>query len=206
MNSVRSVCVVDDDAAVRSALARMLRVAGYEVQTFADADAFLEDDDRSRASCLILDVRMPGMDGIELHRLLIAHRINTPVIFLTAHGDVPMAVEAMRRGVIDFVEKPFDKEHLLERVRQAVQLDAVQREQSKSCDTIREQLGLLTAREREVLELLIDGHTPKQISERLGTSRHTVKHQRTSILKKMQAASEVELVKLVAAVRQAQPE
>ena len=91
MNSVRSVCVVDDDAAVRSALARMLRVAGYEVQTFADADAFLEDDDRSRASCLILDVRMPGMDGIELHRHLIAHRINTPVIFLTAHGDVARA-------------------------------------------------------------------------------------------------------------------
>lgn len=202
MKSVRSVCVVEDDAAVRSALARMLRVAGYEVQSFADADAFLKGCLLSRISCLILDVRMPGMDGIELHRHLIEHRINTPVIFLTAHGDVPMAVESMRRGVIDFVEKPFDKEHLLERVQQAMELDAAQREQSTTCAAIREQLDLLTAREREVLDLLIAGHTPKQISARLGTSRHTVKHQRTSILKKMQVASEVELVKLVAAVRQ----
>lgn len=201
MPMLPSISVVDDDPAVRSGLARMLRVAGYQVRTFPTAEAFLDDHDSTPANCLILDVRMPGMDGIELNLHLIESGNRVPVIFLTGHGDVPMAVGAMHLGVFDFIEKPFDKVRLLDRVRKAVELDAARREQDRVVESISQKLRLLTEREREVLDLLVAGLSVKEISGRLGTSRHTVKHQRTSVLQKMQAASDIELLRLLAIVR-----
>jgi two-component system response regulator FixJ len=191
------VCVVDDDAAVRSALARMLRVAGYVVQTFAGADAFLSEYESLSIGCLILDVRMPGMDGLELHRHLEQLGSHIPVILLTAHADVPMAVDSMRRGAVDFIEKPFDKTHMLETVRNAVAGYAARRSLHEAREAILAKLQSLTPRERQVLDLLLENLTVKQIAAHLGTSHNTVKHQRTSILKKMHVQSEVELLKRI---------
>jgi FixJ family two-component response regulator len=197
MNTKPLVCVVDDDAAVRSALARMLRVAGYEVQTFAGADTFLAEYKSLSVCCLILDVRMPGMDGHELHRHLLRLDSHIPTIMLTAHANVPMAVDSMRRGAIDFVEKPFDKTRLLETVRHAVARDAARRAQQEAREAVLAKYNLLTPREREVLDLLLDNLAVKEIAGRLGTSHNTVKHQRASILKKMDVASDVELLKQI---------
>lgn len=199
--SVPTVFVVDDDDAVRRALSRMLGVAGYEVTTLASAESFLESYDPDCPGCLILDVRMPGMDGLELQQKLTEQSLAPPVIILTAHADVPMAVGALHDGAVDFIEKPFEKGHLLERIDRALQHDARRRQHRSECAVVEARLNTLTPREREVLDLLVEGLAVKQIAVRLGTQRHTVKHQRASLLKKMEVMSEVELVNAVALLR-----
>lgn len=197
-----TIRVIDDDEAVRRSLTRLLKVSGYQAVAFEGAEDFLSGDDPTAPGCLILDMRMPGMDGLALQQYLIEHDIRIPVILLTAHADVPMAVAAMHRGAIDFLEKPFDKQQLLNRVRQALELDATQRERERLCQPIRVALKTLSPREREVLERLIAGAAVKEIAAEFGTSRHTVKHQRARILRKMQADSEVELVRMIELVQQ----
>jgi FixJ family two-component response regulator len=190
-----TVFVVDDEPPVRKALRCLLQTADFRVETFASAEEFLEAYDGERPGCLVLDVRMPGMDGLELQRRLAAERLSLPIIMLSAHADVPMAVAALQEGAVHFLEKPVDDEELLHRVRDALELDAQLRRHRAEYAEINARLATLTDREREVLELLVTGKSAKLIALVLGTSCHTVNHQRAAILKKMHAPTIAELVR-----------
>ncbi len=201
MSSSQTVFVVDDEAAVRKALKLMLQAAGYEVELFESALAFLKDYDSSVPGCLILDVRMPGMDGMELLERLSESDIFIPVIILTAHGDIPMAVDAIKIGAIEFFEKPADANILREKVADALAIDTKWRQGEEEREEIRQRHNNLTPREREVVELMVDGKTSRTIATVLGTAQNTVRVQRASIMKKMQADSPGDLIKMMAQMR-----
>ncbi|CAG9172704.1 Response regulator protein TodT [Cupriavidus laharis] len=191
-----TVFIVDDDEAMRDSLTWLLEGNGYQVRAFSSAEQFLAAYDASQVSCVILDVRMPGMSGPELQERMIAENIDIPIVFITGHGDVPMAVSTMKRGAIDFIEKPFDESELralVERMLQKARTDhSAAREQRAAKDL----LGKLTTREQQVLERIVAGRLNKQIADDLGISIKTVEAHRANIMEKLNVNTVADLLRL----------
>lgn len=192
-----TVFVVDDDEAMRNSLKWLLESEGCTVETFASASQFLDDYYPGRAGCLLLDVRMPGMSGLELQEYLHGEQIRIPVIIITGHGDVPMAVRAMKAGALDFIEKPFDDEKLLAGIRRALETDLERRTQQATRADLAIRMAQLTPREREVMLMVTDGKSNKEIAGELGVSAKTVEAHRARVMEKMEARSLAELVRMV---------
>ena len=192
-----TVFVVDDDVAVRDSLALLVSSVGLEAETFAGARAFLDAYRPERRGCLITDIRMPGMSGLELQEKLASEHLLIPVIVLTGHGDVPAAVRALKGGAIDFVEKPFNPRALLDLVQQAIARDAEISTRVAHDAEFAERVALLTPREHEVLELVVAGKANKVIAVDLGISERTVELHRGRIMRKMQARSLADLMRMV---------
>jgi FixJ family two-component response regulator len=190
------VYLVDDNAAVRTGLARLLRSAGYAVEAFASAETFLAHGHRDTVGCLVLDVRMPGLDGLELQAELVSRDTGLPIIFLTGHGDIPMTVAAMKQGARDFLTKPVDEQLLLGAVEKALQTHRAILAERQAADAVRARLSALTPRELEVLRWIITGARNKHIAARLGIAEQTVKIHRARIMEKTGARSPTELIKL----------
>jgi FixJ family two-component response regulator len=201
MNSKPFVFVVDDDPSIRDSLSLLLKAVGHQTKAFEDAESFLDQYDTSQPGCLILDVRMPGMDGLQLQRLLAEQAPALPIIMLTAHGDLPMAVDAMRSGAWHFVEKPYEKDRLLGIIEDALESDRQWRMEHAEQLEIESRMATLTAREHEVMDQLVDGKGTKSVALALGTSPNTVAHQRAKILEKMHAESVVDLTRMVLLIR-----
>lgn len=195
-----TVFVVDNDEAIRDALGMLLRAAGQRVETFGSALAFLNDYRPSRSGCLVLDIRMPGMSGLELQDELHKRRMTIPIVFLTGHGDVPMAVRALKKGAVDFIEKPLEEERLVLAVLNALRVDAEQRQPAQRQDDVPEELATrlatLSEREREVLQLILDGQPTRQISKALYISVKTVEFHRARIREKLGVATQAQLFSL----------
>ena len=190
------VFVVDDDPSVRSALKRLIKSVGLKVTTFTSAQEFLDHDHPDTPSCLVLDIRMPGLSGLELQDQMAALGLNMPIIFITGHGSVPISVRAMKEGAVDFLEKPFDDQTLLDAIHQAIEKDKqVKREQTELRE-IKQRVASLTPREYEVFSLVITGMLNKQIAFELGTSEKTIKVHRARVMQKMHAESLANLVRL----------
>lgn len=190
------VHVVDDDEAMRDSMAFLLRAENFQVKTYADATNFLEALPQIKTGCVVTDVRMPGMSGIELLQRLRELKVSLPVIVVSGHGDVPLAVEAMKTGALDFIEKPFDDEVFLRAVRMALSTHAVDSQREAQKAAINSRLESLSNREREVLEGLVAGHPNKTIAYDLGISPRTVEIYRANVMEKMQARSLSELVRM----------
>ena len=197
MNAQVTVFVVDDDRAVRESLALLVQSVGLEVETFAGAGEFLDAYRPDRRGCLITDIRMPGMSGLELQERLTEDGYHIPVIVLTGFGDVPAAVRALKGGAVDFVEKPFNPQALLDLVQQALVRDTELREQAAREADLAERMALLTPREREIMALVVAGKANKVIAIDLSISERTVELHRGRIMKKMQARSVAELMRSV---------
>ncbi len=200
MNRAKAlVFVVDDDQSVREALSSLIRSVGLQVETFASADEFLARRDRllDGPACLVLDVRMPGMNGLDLQRELMASSDPPPILFITAHGDIPMTVRAMKAGAVEFLTKPFRDEDLLEGIRAALARSEVMQGERSARAEARARFETLTAREREVLVLMRQGLRNKQSAERLGITEVTVKVHRHNIMEKMKASSLPSLLAMV---------
>jgi len=191
------VYVVDDDASVRKALGRLLRAAGFQVETFASAQEFLRHPRAEGPACLVLDVQLPGLDGLSLQRSLGEANVALPIVFITGHGDIPMSVRAMRAGAVDFLPKPFEDHQLLTAVRLAIEQDARSRSGRAEASALQQRVESLTAREREVLALVASGLLNKQVGHRLGIGEKTVKVHRARVMRKMGAGSLAELVRMV---------
>ena len=192
-----TVFVVDDDESVRSSLRFLLRSVGLESRTFASAGEFLENYDAAHPGCLVLDVRMPGMSGLELQQQLNLRGAVIPVIFITGHGDIPMAVEAMQHGAHDFLQKPFRDQDLIDRIQRALAKDGKARAALDEHESIRARLDTLTPREREVLALMAQGKPNKVMAHELGVSQRTVEIHRARVMEKSGAASLAQLVRMV---------
>lgn len=190
------VYVVDDDASVRKALSRLIASVGMTVRTFSSADEFLEDDLHDLPACLVLDVRMPGLSGLDLQRELRTAGRSLPIVFISGHGSVTMTVRAMKDGAVDFLEKPFDEQRLLDAIREGIQRAVRDHAEAAEQTELRHRIETLTPREREVFSLVATGILNKQIGGVLGTSEKTVKIHRARVMKKMQASSLAELVRL----------
>jgi two-component system response regulator TtrR len=195
-----TIHIVDDDEAMRDSLTWLLEGEGYRVACFHSAEAFLAARSDAMRGCLVLDVRMPDMSGLELHERLDALGSRLPIIFVTGHGDVPMAVAALQRGACDFIEKPFNDEELLSRVRRALDLDAANDERRRRDSAISKRLEQLTQREREVMQLVVAGRLNKQIADQLQISMKTVEAHRARVMEKMGVRTLAELVKAVMSV------
>ena len=182
------VYIVDDDHAVRNALKLLFRTADLEVEAFESADAFLEQADLTQRCCVLLDIRMPGMTGAALHEELLRRNVRVPVIFITGHGDIPMAVDAMRKGAFDFIEKPFDDERLLSQV-----LAALERREPEKIESTPSLDDLLSLRQREVLQRVLDGKPSRQIAQELDISVKTVEFHRARIMQKLGVKTAAEL-------------
>jgi FixJ family two-component response regulator len=198
MPTSETVYIVDDDANFSRGLARLVRAAGWSVETFASATEFLAADGKGAQgiACVLLDVRMPGMRGPELYRTMLDRKMDLPVIFLTGHGDVPTSVEAMKRGAVDFLEKPVRAEQLVGAIRTAIARHGVDRKRASDRNEIESRLALLSAREREVMRHVIAGRLNKQIAGDLEISVKTVKAHRAKVMAKMEAKSVPALVDL----------
>lgn len=196
-----TVFVVDDDSGVRSSIRILLKSVGINTTVFASAREFLATFDPSRHGCMVLDIRMPGMSGMELQLELNRLGAIIPVVFITGHGDVPMAVEAMQQGAFDFLQKPFRDQDLIHRIQKALERDAAQRAALQQTDAIKARLDSLTPREREVLDLLADGKQNKVMAATLGLSQRTVEIHRSNVMDKMQAKSVAQLVRMLLDVR-----
>jgi FixJ family two-component response regulator len=195
--SKATIYVVDDDEAVRGALRLLFRSVGLTAVTYSSGQAFLDDYSHDQPGCLVLDVRMPGMSGLELQHQLNARGASIPVIFITGHGDVPMAVEAMQHGAFDFVQKPFRDQELLDRVHRALEKDQEARGQLRQTDGIRQRIASLTPRAHEVLALMVQGRANKVIAGDLGLSQRTVEIHRVHIMQKLGAKNTADLVRIV---------
>jgi two-component system response regulator FixJ len=196
-----SVYVVEDDAGMRDAVSLLLRNAGFEVRSYPSAEAFLSEVDCSKPICLLTDLRLPEMDGIALFRHLVRLGTEPAVVVITGHGDIPMAVAALKDGVVDFVEKPFDPGMLLDSVREALQRAAANGERKAVATGIEARRSTLTPRETEVLTLLMEGHLNKVIAAQLEMSIRTAEHHRARILEKMGARSLSQLIKMLLGTR-----
>ena len=205
MRTEPTVFVVDDDAGVRDSLQTFLESAGLRVETYGSAEAFLAQVPGVPYGCLLLDLRMPGIDGLALQDRLLAQKIQLPIIILTGHGDVAAAVHALKGGAVDFLEKPFNTATLLERIRQALALSAETQRQSSTREHIKRRLAHLTAREREILDMVVDGRSSKVIAIDLGISERTVELHRARVKKKMGVRSVAELVRMMLAIRAPPP-
>ncbi|HEY0940655.1 MAG TPA: response regulator FixJ [Steroidobacter sp.] len=201
-NQRPTIFVVDDDAAVRDALKLLLRSVGQSVETYGAGSEFLEAYSEDRPGCLVLDIRMPGMSGLELQQKLNEKHSILPIIFITGHGDVPMAVEAMQAGAVDFIQKPFRDQDLIDRINQALEKDTSNRAALGERNDIRRRLETLTPREREVLDLVVHGKANKVIAGDLKLSQRTVEIHRARVMEKMQASSLAHLVRMVLEVGQ----
>jgi len=203
MSEQSTVFIVDDDEAVRDSLSWLMQSVGLGTETFASADAFLQGYSHDRPGCLILDIRMPGMSGLELQNVLREQGFRLPLIIISGHADVPMAVRALKAGAFDFIEKPFNDQLLLDLVQRAIEKDRQQRESLAELDEWRARLDSLTPREREVLELVVGGAANKVISSELGVSLKTVEAHRARVMDKLQASSLSELVRMTLTVTNA---
>ena len=198
-----TVFVVDDDQAMRNSLKWLIESVGVPVESFASADAFLAQHQAGRTGCLVLDVRMPGMSGLELLEHLAQRDMHIPAVIITGPGDVPMAVRAMKSGAIDFIEKPFNDEVLLDAIRRAIAYEERQRSFHSEHLQIKERLSHLTPREHEVMAMVTDGRSNKEIANALGVSAKTIEAHRARVMEKMQAGSLAELVRIALAVQAA---
>lgn len=201
-NARPTIFVVDDDSAVRDALKLLLRSVGQAVETYGSAQEFIDAYSEDRPGCLVLDIRMPGMSGLELQQRLNEKHSILPIIFITGHGDVPMAVEAMQAGAVDFIQKPFRDQDLIDRINQALEKDSSNRASLGERNDIRRRLETLTPREREVLDLVVHGKANKVIAGDLKLSQRTVEIHRARVMEKMQASSLAHLVRMVLEVGQ----
>ena len=191
-----TVFIVDDDPAVLKSLSRLLRASQFNVVTFGSPQEFLERHDPHTPGCLVLDVAMPGLNGLELQEALRVKGSAIPIIFLTGHGDIPMSVQAMKGGALDFLTKPVHDEDLLKAVVAALEKDRIERQSRAELDDIQERLATLTPREREVLIHVVSGQLNKQIAYALGTVEKTIKVHRARVMEKMKVGSVAELVRL----------
>ena len=191
-----TVFVVDDEPAVFKSLARLLRSARLAAATFSSPREFLDRHDPSLPGCLVLDVAMPGLNGLELQQALVASGHELPIVFLTGHGDIPMSVQAMKCGAVDFLTKPVDDDALLKAIHTAIEKDRVQRQMRAEVAEIQQRLATLTPREREVMEHVIAGHLNKQTAADLGTVEKTIKVHRARVMEKMKVQSVANLVRL----------
>lgn len=190
------VFVVDDDAAARTSVKSLLDSVGLRVETFGSAREFLDYARPDAPACLVLDVRLPGLSGLDFQRDLAARNIAIPVIFITGHGDIPMSVEAMKAGAVEFLTKPFRGQVLLDAIQSAIERDRAVRAQESQIAQMRARVATLTPREREVLQFVISGLLNKQIAAVLGTSERTVKIHRGQVMRKMEADSLPDLVRM----------
>jgi RNA polymerase sigma factor (sigma-70 family) len=191
------VFVVDDDPSVRRAIKRLIGSVGLQVELFGSAQEFLRSKRQDGPNCLVLDVRLPGISGLEFQRELAEANIHLPIIFITGHGDVPMTVRAMKAGAVEFLTKPFRDQDLLDAVQFALERDRARRQQKADIATLRERFESLSAREREVIAMVVSGMLNKQIAAQIGTTENTVKVHRSRDMEKMQAKSLAGLVKMV---------
>jgi RNA polymerase sigma factor (sigma-70 family) len=201
MTAAPVVFVVDDDASVRSSLKFLLSTVGLQAETLDSADSFLHKKRPDVPSCLVLDVRLPGLSGLDFQRELAARNICIPIVFLTGHGDIPMSVRAMKAGAVEFLTKPFRDQDLLDAVRVALDRDRTRREQEKEVTDLRRRFDSLTSREQEVASMVVAGMLNKQIAAELGTAESTVKVQRSRAMEKMQAESLADLIKMIQKVQ-----
>ncbi len=196
-NGEPTVFIVDDDDEVRDSLEDLVDSVGLKAEIFASAQEFLAAYDPLRAGCLVLDIRMPGMSGLELQEKLGEQQAVLPIIFITGHGDVPMAVEAMRRGAVDFIQKPFRDQDLLDRINSALAQGVGRREDMEEQRAIEERINSLTRRERQVMEMVVEGKANKVIAIDLGLSQRTVEVHRANVMEKMRAKTLADLVRMV---------
>ena len=190
------VFVVDDDPSVRTSTERLVRSAGFEVKTFGSAAEFLASPRPERPACLVLDVRLPGQSGLDLQHELTQSAVEIPIIFVTGHGSIPMTVRAMKAGAVEFLTKPYRRNDLLEAIRAAIERDRALRTERLEAGALRQRYEQLTAREREVLALVVTGMLNKQIAGELATVERTIKFHRAHIMQKMKAESLAELVQM----------
>ena len=197
MNSADAIVfVIDDDESIREALKSLIRSVGLKVETFASAHEFLQGRRPDLPACLILDVRMPGLSGLDLQRELAEANIHLPIIFITGHGDIPMSVRAMKAGAVEFLTKPFRDQDLLDAIQQALERDRQVRSQQAGTAELRNRYHSLTPRETEVFALVVKGMLNKQIALQLGTSEITIKLHRRQVMEKMHASSLADLVRM----------
>jgi FixJ family two-component response regulator len=194
------VHIVDDDEGFRTAMSRLLRAAGYEVRAYGSAGAFLLERQRQRTGCVLLDLKMPGPNGLELQDALVRQDETLPIIFLTGHGDIAASVRAMKAGAVDFLTKPVRRETLLPAVQSALEQDVERRAEREQKKDLMGRVALLTAREREVLEHVIAGKPNKWIAGELGTAERTVKAHRAQVMRKMNVVSVAELVQMTSII------
>ena len=197
MSQAPVVFVVDDDPSVRSSLKFLMSSVGLQVEGFESADALLKRNPPDAPSCLVLDVRLRGLSGLDFQRQLAARNCHMPIIFITGHGDIPMSVRAMKAGAVEFLTKPFRDQDLLDAVRIALEKDRERRERNREVSDLKERFNSLTPREQEVISMVVSGKLNKQIADQLGTAENTVKVHRSRVMEKMHAQSVAELVKMI---------
>jgi len=201
MTSASVVFVVDDDPSVQASLKFLVSTVGLQVESFDSAEAFLNKEPPDGPSCLVLDVRLRGMSGLDLQRELAARDLRIPIVFITGHGDIPMSVRAMKAGAVEFLSKPFRDQDLLDAIRAALERDLARREQEKEVTELQQRFESLTLRQREVTAMVVSGFLNKQIADELGTAENTVKVHRSRAMEKMRAKSLADLIKMIEKVK-----
>ena len=197
MSSAPVVVVIDDDPSVRSSLKFLISTVGLQVESFDSAESFLHRKAPERPSCLVLDVRLRGLSGLDFQRELAARHMRIPIIFVTGHGDIPMSVRAMKAGAVEFLSKPFRDQDLLDAIRIALERDRARREQEKEVTELQRRFKSLTPREQEVISMVVSGMLNKQIAGQLGTAENTVKVHRSRAMEKMHAQSVADVVRMI---------